>query len=189
VIVVKLGGSLFDHPRLQQGLRAYLDQLDAAKVLLVAGGGAAADAVRQLDNWQKLGEELAHELALQATEVTRQLVLALLEQTEFTSHLEWPALPGPRVLTLWCPMFLKRYETVFGPVPHTWELTTDSIAAYAAATGRARLILLKSVDIPPGTPWEEAAARGWVDAHFPTVVREQRLNVEAVNFRAWLDAR
>lgn len=185
--VVKLGGSLFGHPRLRPGLRAYLDQLDAPKILLVAGGGAAADAVRQLDQWQNLGDESAHQLALRATDVTLQFALALLGQAEFASDPQWPAVPGPRVLPLRCSTFLTRYESAYGPVPHTWELTTDSIAAYAAATGGARLVLLKSVDIPPGTPWEEAAARGWVDAHFPAVVRERRLHVEAVNFRAWLD--
>ena len=48
MIVVKVGGSLFDHPRLGPGLRAYLDSLAPADVLLVPGGGPVAGAVREV---------------------------------------------------------------------------------------------------------------------------------------------
>ena len=47
----------------------------------------------------------------------------------------------------------------------------------------------KAVDVPPGTSWEEAAARGWVDRHFPALVAAHGLRVEVVNFRRWLDER
>src|SRR5688572_4689292 len=66
MIVVKVGGSLYDHPRLGPGLRAYLDALAPDPVLLVPGGGPFADAVRQLDAAHRLGEEAAHWLALMA---------------------------------------------------------------------------------------------------------------------------
>ena len=39
MIVVKIGGSLFDHPRLGAGL-CHLDALAPSDVLLVPGGGA-----------------------------------------------------------------------------------------------------------------------------------------------------
>ena len=47
MIVVKVGGSLFDHPNLGFGLRAFLRSLTPSRVLLVPGGGAVAEAVRQ----------------------------------------------------------------------------------------------------------------------------------------------
>lgn len=84
--------------------------------------------------------------------------------------------------------FLDRYERDIQPVPHTWELTSDSIAAYAAAFGQGKLVLLKSTDIPSGISWQEAAALGWVDAHFPRVVAAHGIDVDVVNFRRWLDA-
>jgi hypothetical protein len=74
-------------------------------------------------------------------------------------------------------------------LPHSWDVTSDSIAARAALVyGAERLVLLKSVDVPPGTPWDEAAARGWVDAHFSHVVSGAPFAVEVVNFRRVLDS-
>ena len=73
-------------------------------------------------------------------------------------------------------------------LPQTWEFTTDSLAACAAQDAGCKLVLLKSVDIPPDMTWEDAAARGYVDAFFPTLVARHDLRVTAVNFRRVLDA-
>jgi phage I-like protein len=67
-------------------------------------------------------------------------------------------------------------------LPHRWAVTSDSVAARTAEfTGASRLILLKSMTIPEGTPWSEAAAAGWVDANFPHVVARAALSVQSVN--------
>lgn len=186
LVVVKVGGSLYDHPRLGPGLRAYLEGLDARFVLVVAGGGPFADAIRELDRVHRLGEEIAHRFALRAGELSQRFLGRLLGSLASTNcPTSWRF--SRRVLLLNLRYFLERYERDIQSVPHTWELTSDSIAAYAAAFGQAKLILLKSVDVPPGTPWEEAAAKGWVDAHFPHVVAAHGLDVQVVNFRRWLD--
>ena len=160
MIVVKVGGSLYDHPRLGPGLRAFLDSL-GEPVLLVPGGGGFADAVRKLDALHQLGEEVSHRLALQAMNLAGNFLKSLgisatiLNAVEFESEL-----------------------------PHSWNVTSDSIAARAAMVHRAsRLILLKSIDIPLCTSWSEATERGWVDPHFPTIVETANLTVEAINFR------
>lgn len=190
LVVVKVGGSLYDHPRLGPGLRAYLDQLDATKILVVAGGGIVADAVRQLDEWQELGEERSHNLALVAAHIGMHFLRACLGFTTegWTSSIEWWRMFGDqRVNCLGAANFLIQYEETFRALPHSWDLTTDSIAALAAGVARARLVLLKSVDIPPITRWLEASCRGWVDACFPSIVTQHNLQVEAINFRRRLD--
>ena len=65
-IVVKVGGSLFDLPDLGTRLAAWLRQFEESNVLLVPGGGAAADAIRDFDRVHQLGEETSHWLAIQA---------------------------------------------------------------------------------------------------------------------------
>lgn len=180
MIVVKVGGSLFDHPHLGPGLRAYLETL-ASEVLLVPGGGAVADAVRAFDRTHALGEEAAHWLALRSLSVTRALLERLLGLT-------FPLEGEVKTCVLDPFTFAREDETRAGSLPHTWAVTTDSIAARAAVVyGAERLVLLKSADVPPGTSWETAVANGWVDAHFPQVAATLACPVEVVNFRRWLE--
>jgi hypothetical protein len=236
VIVVKIGGSLFDHPALGPGLRRYIESLGQAEVLLVAGGGPVADAVRELDRTHQLGEEAAHWLALRSLGVTASLLEALLcadgppAPCASQTHPPAPArpasppvdletcrrrcsavtpslqgggwgvgsprdggveLPGAAVVRLLDALtFAREDEARPGALPHTWSVTTDSIAARAALVFRAeRLVLLKSVDIPPNTPWAIAAAHGWVDEHFPHIAQTLSCPIEVMNFRRQLDAR
>lgn len=168
MIVAKVGGSLYDDPRLGPGLRAWLTE-QPEPVLLVPGGGGFADAVREIDRVHALGEETAHWLAIRALGLAAEFLRVIV---------------GP-VSVLDCHDFFRRHDLT----PHTWAVTTDSLAAAAAGhLGARALVLLKSVDVPP-VPWAEAAANGWVDAHFPTAVRGAAFAVAAVNFRRWMDAR
>ena len=212
MIVVKVGGSLFDHPALGPALRAFVASLAPAEVLLVPGGGPVADAVRQLDRVHALGEEAAHWLALRALGVTAAFLESLSRPTPPAPLPEGRGEEDTRSLTLAvrpdvsradspfpsgrgaggvgvldCFTFAQEDEARPGALPHTWAVTTDSIAARAAVVFRAeRLVLLKSVDVPPGTPWETAAANGWVDAHFPHVAATLACPIEVVNFRSRL---
>jgi aspartokinase-like uncharacterized kinase len=176
MIVVKVGGSLFDHPNLGPALREFVAELAPAEVLLVPGGGPVADAVRELDRVHGLGEEAAHWLALRSLGVTAELLRALTSDSRLT--------------VLDCFTFAQKDESCPGALPHTWAVTTDSIAARVAVVYRAdRLVLLKSRDIPLETAWETAAAEGWVDAYFPQIAPALPCPVEVVNFRRKLPPR
>ena len=177
MIVVKVGGSLFDHPRLIPALRAYLDTLPEP-VLLVPGGGVVADAVRHLDEVHQLGEEAAHWLALRAISVWAKTMRHSLRAVD----------PASRLNVLDAHQFALDDESRPGALPHSWAVTSDSIAARAGVVfGASRLILLKSIDIPPQTPWSAAAANGWVDTHFPIVIADATFPIEVVNFRTHLE--
>jgi aspartokinase-like uncharacterized kinase len=172
VIVVKVGGSLFDHPRLGAGLRKYLNSLTPSEVLLVPGGGAAAEAVRELDRVHRLGEEASHWLAIAVMDVMGGALRSLV----------------PAVRVLECLDFARADEWRPGALPHSWDVTSDSVAAHAAVVhGAKRLVLLKSVDVEDGTTCDEWAQRGWVDAHFPRVIQNAPLAVELLNFRRVLE--
>lgn len=186
MIVVKVGGSLYDHPGLGPGLWAYLETL-GAPALIVPGGGPFADAVRQLDRVHQLGDEPAHWLALRAMDTAAAFLRRLLGPV--VSH---PVAGPPHDSDehSWQHLLLDARTFCFHDpaLPHSWDATSDSIAARAAAVfGASRLILLKSADIPSHTSWAEAAGCGWVDRHFPELIAQTGLRVEAVNFRRWLD--
>jgi aspartokinase-like uncharacterized kinase len=70
-----------------------------------------------------------------------------------------------------------------GALPHSWDVTSDSVGARFAELIGGELVLLKSTEPPPGNvaAW---AATGYVDPYFPTVVERAKLTVRAVNLRA-----
>jgi aspartokinase-like uncharacterized kinase len=189
--IVKVGGSLYDLPDLGPRLKAWLKQAPGDDALLVPGGGPAVDVIRDLDRIHHLGEEKAHWLALAMLRVNADFLASLL---------------GGRAIRNWRLIELERTlgvpASVLNPfsfalndrtnrehaLPHRWSVTSDSIAARVAITaGAEHLILLKSVTIPEGMDWEEAAERGFVDEWFARTLRPagQSLRVRAVNLREW----
>ncbi len=180
--VVKVGGSLYDLPDLGPRLQVWMERL-GGPVLLVPGGGSAADVVRAYDRRHRLGEEAAHWLALRAMSLNAHFLQALLPRAVVVSH---PGMSSSAGLTLLdAHAFALADEGNRGCLPHTWEVTSDSIAARAAVLAAARLVLLKSVTIPAGMPWEEAGRLGLVDGWLAHVLREApQLEVHAVNVRA-----
>lgn len=183
-IVVKVSGSLFDLPDLGPKLKLWLDELDADRILLVPGGGAMADVVRELDRIHHLGEVAAHCVALGAMAVgglflaSLQITTALIRDVSVTRA-------GVRIYIVDALGFgsddIRREDRL----PCSWKVTSDSIAARVAQVSKAeQLILLKSISVPPGTRWDEAAEQGWVDPYFAQAVHSLP-QVSVVNFREW----
>jgi 5-(aminomethyl)-3-furanmethanol phosphate kinase len=189
-IVVKVGGSLFDMPDLGPRLRAWLKTQTQSEILLVVGGGPPADVIREMDRIHGLGEEAGHWLALRSLSLTAHLLATLTAGS-------WPLPvidhPDQR-LSLWAqrtiPMldlhaFAIDDDRRPGRLPHSWDVTSDSLAARVAEVIEAReLILLKSVTIPPDMDWTEASHRGFVDGYFPTMIA-RGVKAQAVNLRLW----
>jgi aspartokinase-like uncharacterized kinase len=185
-LIVKVGGSLYDLPDLGPRLRGWLAGLGTRHILLVPGGGAAADLVRKLDSVHGLGEEAAHWLALRSLSLTAHFLAGLVPGAAVVPH------PGDcqavwaecRPAVLDSHAFALADEGQPGSLPHAWSVTSDSLAARAAHVAEARcLILLKSITFPSGH-WHEAGRRGWVDASFAEAIGEN-VEVRIVNLREW----
>jgi aspartokinase-like uncharacterized kinase len=189
-VVVKVGGSLHDLPQLGDCLRRWLEDLPTRRVLLIPGGGLAANWIRTVDRLDHLGEELSHWLALRALSLVAEVLAARLGSAKVIVNIEdresaWHAALAP-VLDIYG--FARADEMRPDHLPHRWDVTSDALAARAAVVaGMPALILLKSVSLPAGCDWPEAARQGIVDPIFPEVVAAAggRLKVTAINFRQW----
>lgn len=180
MVVAKVGGSLFDLPDLPQRLRRWFAARPQGRIVLVPGGGAAVDEIRRRFASGECGGDEAHWLAVEAMGVhARRLGQALACPTVASicecraARDRWLALDVAPELKADCGRSL----------PVGWEVTSDSIAAWIAVRlGAAALSLLKSVGGPEPLAVEAAAARGWVDEHFPAVASGS-LKMEWVNLR------
>ena len=155
-VVVKVGGALLADPVHIDGVLAALDAAaDASRLLIVPGGGPFADAVRDVDRRIGLTDDAAHWMAVLAMDQYAHLLASRLS----LATLVWDpgdiaTALGRRRLPVLAP---SRWLREADPLPHSWDVTSDSIAAWVAgAVGAARLVLVK----PPGVGTEA------VDAYF-----------------------
>jgi aspartokinase-like uncharacterized kinase len=188
--VIKVGGSLLEFGGLRRTFPRWLAvQRQAANVVIV-GGGALVEAIRDLDRRLALGEEAAHWLSIQAMGITARLAAAL--WPEFMLVGQWETLhdqmgASTTPLIFDAEEFLRRHELVLpgAALPHSWSVTSDSIAARVAESLAAdELVLLK-----PALPHRssisltEAASREYVDSFFPGAAQSLP-RIRAVNLRS-----
>ena len=155
--VVKLGGALLGHPgHLEAVLAAIAAAARKRRLLVVPGGGPFADAVREVDRRFRLSDDAAHWMAVLAMDQYAQLVAARLaagvvaaEPAEIAAALDAHRIP---VLAPY------RWMRTADPLPHSWSVTSDSIAAWVTGqVGAAHLVLVK----PP-----QAHGNEIVDSYF-----------------------
>ena len=171
-LVVKVGGSLL---ALGEQFGAVLEAVGAAALtrplLVVPGGGPFADAVRDVDRRLGLSGDTAHWMAVLAMDQYAHLVASRLAAGVVVRDAGdiGAALEAARVPVLAPSCWLREAD----PLPHTWDVTSDSIAAwFAGQVGARRLVLIK----PPGSP-----DTGLVDPYFARALSAQ---VAAVVVRA-----
>jgi aspartokinase-like uncharacterized kinase len=139
--VVKVGGAL---ARDDGALRALCAQLAECgrrhPLLVVPGGGAFADAVREHDRRFGLRDEAAHRMAILAMDQLGWALGDLIPGAVLRDDLG-PVRAG--AVSVLLPSALMRERD---PLPASWDVTADSIAAWVAgAAGAARLVLVKAV--------------------------------------------
>lgn len=140
--VIKVGGSLSRRPEVLRRLMAALAAGARGRTLVVVpGGGPFADAVRRADRRFALGDSPSHWMA----------VLAMDQYAVLLAHLGGGAalvrgrgeVAADRLNVLAPASWLARTD----PLPHSWQVTSDSIAAWVARQlGANMLVLLKDVD-------------------------------------------
>jgi 5-(aminomethyl)-3-furanmethanol phosphate kinase len=143
--VLKIGGSLGR----SQALGALCKEVGRLgsqhNLLVVPGGGEFADVVRDCYRRFQLNEITAHRMALLAMDQYGCLLGDLIPDSILVSDLlsaRTVAKEGRIPILLPATLIIQA-----DPLPHSWQVTSDSIAAWTASLVNAsRLILLKVVD-------------------------------------------
>lgn len=193
-IVVKLGGGVLqDISALDAVLQAIGEAARDHRLLIVPGGGPFADAVREMDRRLRLSDAAAHWMAILAMDQHAHLIASRLAGSVIVSDPREisAAFAAGRVPVLAPSRWLREAD----PLPHSWDVTSDSIAAWVAGqVGACRLVLIK----PARLRLSDAAATGFgavapaadgddrVDPYFPralpadvavTIVAADRIDV------------
>jgi aspartokinase-like uncharacterized kinase len=156
-LVVKVGGALSHVPGALDDVARALPALARAQpVLVVPGGGPFAEQVRRAQHDLEFSEDAAHWMAILGMD---QYALLLADRLPFARLLH--DVDEVRDLATGEVGILAPYRWMRAadPLPHTWDATSDSIAAVVAgAVGAIELLLVKATS---GTPERLA------DAFFP----------------------
>jgi dihydroneopterin aldolase len=168
--VIKIGGSC----ALSLDLRRWTAIVAecGGRAVIVPGGGPFADAVRRAQPRMGFDDTAAHHMALLAMEQFGR-ALASFDQRLFVvdsmADLQ-RALDGGHV-PIWLPgpMALQAAD-----IAASWDVTSDSLAAWLAGKlSAACLLLLKQVELPPAAvSATELSARGIVDPSFPQFLQQ-----------------
>jgi aspartokinase-like uncharacterized kinase len=197
-VVIKIGGSLIrEAPELISRLVKEFGPGDSKaaentraygeipfSVLIVPGGGLFADAVRIVDEKHSIGADAAHWMAVLGIE---QYAFYLQDKsgapaTDLITDI-------PQGVSILFPYRLLKTED---PLPHTWDVTSDTIAAWVAKQTGAMFLKVTDVDgiFKEGKLVREISAAsftgnraGCIDPALTLFLQNNRMNCLIVNGR------
>ena len=196
--VIKVGGSLAENPPVLKTLCHRLSELSKKHgVIVIPGGGKFADVVREFDQKYALSMDAAHKMAILGMDQFGMLLSQVIPSSCATySLLDAKRLSEGKVVPIFLPSQMLFQE---GPLEPSWDVTSDSIAAYVASQLNAhKLILVTDVDgIFKRNPKKHAntkliptisaselltfAQRTSVDKFLPKLLLKARLDCYVVN--------
>jgi aspartokinase-like uncharacterized kinase len=145
LLVVKVGGGLLREPGALDRMGAALGRVAARRSLVVIpGGGPFADLVRRFEQEQGLSATAAHWMAILGMD---QYAQAIADRTQnglvVEDRMGIDAAHAVGAVPILAPF---RWLHATDELPHSWDVTSDSLAAYLATLlGAAELVLVKPV--------------------------------------------
>jgi 5-(aminomethyl)-3-furanmethanol phosphate kinase len=147
-LVLKVGGAVVRDALVLADVLASVALLAARRpVVVIPGGGEFADAVRAAQARLGFPDDTAHWMALLAMDQVAELLAASLPAgcvVQDSGEVERALGRGA------CPVLAPaRWMRAADVLPHTWDVTSDSVAAFVAgALDAPELILVKRADGP-----------------------------------------
>jgi len=141
--VIKVGGSLLcDRDALSRTISALEAIAASHTIVVVPGGGPFADAVRAVDERLALSSDDAHWMAILGMDQFAVTLASRIRRAELVHDRGdiARARTGHTIPVLAPYRWLRESD----PLPHSWDVTSDSIAAwFAIEIGARQLVLIK----------------------------------------------
>jgi aspartokinase-like uncharacterized kinase len=169
--IVKLSGSLADTMDLQSWLGT-LACFGGGRVIIVPGGGPFANQVRRAQELWGFDDRVAHRMALLAMEQYGLMMVGIRADLKPAGTLEaLDEVLDQAGVAVWMPSAMTVDNA---DIPESWDLTSDSLAAWLANTLKASMLLLvKSVETgETEITAVKLSGRGWVDPMFPVMTAQ-----------------
>ena len=176
--VVKIGGSLLGSPELERWLELFVKYSDG-NIVIVPGGGIFANAVREAQKLTKISDACTHKLAVLAMDQFGLLLVSLnpLLATAKT-ECEIDERTWQHRAIVWLPSHMVLADD---SIAQSWDVTSDSLAAWLAQKLDAKQLVLVKSDKPSASQLclKRLTEEGVVDEAFS----EFMLNA---NFGIWM---
>jgi aspartokinase-like uncharacterized kinase len=145
--VVKVGGGLLGAPGALDRVCAAVAAIGRREpVVVVPGGGPLADGVRELDRRIGLSPHAAHWMAMLAMDQYAHLLAERIAGARLVE--ERGAIAAVLAAGEVAVLAPSRWMRAADVLPHSWDLTSDSIAAFVAgALDAVRLDLVKPAEV------------------------------------------
>ncbi|MDP1770705.1 MAG: uridylate kinase [Methylobacter sp.] len=180
MIIIKLGGSLSRSDTLVDCLNAAEKNYQGRAVVIVPGGGAFADQVRLAQQHWQFDDTTAHHMALLAMQQMALLFKGL--KPDFVIADTVAAIKDQLVqkkTVIWSPNII---ELDSAGIPASWDITSDSLAAWLANTLlAAELVLIKSAAIDSGLSLQQLAEQNIVDKAFCYFVGQAAFKIQIID--------
>jgi len=139
--VIKIGGSLAEDPAALSALCNKLGKIAKKyRIVVVPGGGKFADVVREFDQRFVLSPDISHRMALLGMDQFGLLLSQIIPNSCAVYLLnDAKQLSEIKVVPIFLPSRLMFQDD---PLEHSWDVTSDSIAAYIASRLNADKVIL-----------------------------------------------
>jgi len=130
--IFKIGGKILENSNnivstISQLTKLYEENI-LQKILIIPGGGSYANFIRELDNDLKLGDDLSHWMAIYSMNYNGLELHKKYPELECIEELKGLQ-NSNKFFYIFLPYnYLRKKDTL----PHSWEVTSDSIALYIA---------------------------------------------------------
>lgn len=172
--IVKLGGSLFNSPRLHLWLQTLQQAAEQTAIIIVPGGGPFADTVRDAQKTHTFDDDTAHHMALLAMKQFGLMLLALCPNAHRYHYPEPESQPPEAGLHIWLP---DSNMMAVSEIPRHWQMTSDSLALWLAQQhSHSRLALIKSIEAASQSI-DVLSQSGAIDACFPSLYQADPVEV------------